>query len=412
MQTLYTFGIRVYGLIIRLASLFNSKAKSWIKGRQNWTGKLSEIANQRGDKNHTFWFHCASLGEYEQALPVIGELKSDYPNCFILVSFFSPSGYQNYKGNAQVDAICYLPLDTIGNAKRFIDILKPTAAYFVKYEIWHNFIQVIYRRAIPLYLVAANFRPDQIYFKGYGSWFRKSLHRFNHIFVQQESNIELLKSIDITKVSVSGDTRIDRVLENLAEQKTVPQALAFLADEKAIILGSAWEPEVTILGSWLKSSAYSGKIIVAPHDVSEANILKISEALTGFATQRFSNFDAAVPAQILIIDTIGQLRHLYAYSKLAFIGGGFGTGLHNILEAVTFGIPVLFGPNIQNFPEAPALVQLKCAYVVSNAEEFGVQVNKLLSNPMLLKLVEEMSRKYVRDHSGAAKRIVDQIPNF
>lgn len=409
MRSLYSFGIRLYRIAISIASLFNKKAALWIDGRRDWRTKLTLVLSTRGERKHTFWFHCASLGEYEQALPLIKDLKSDYPTSFVLVSFFSPSGFQNFKANKLVDGICYLPLDTITNARDFIDQVKPTAAFFVKYEIWHHFITQLYTLKVPTYLISANFRSDQIYFKGYGVWFRETLFKFSHIFVQQQSNIPLLSGIGVSHCSVSGDTRVDRVLENLAEQRTVPQAAAFVKDEKAIILGSAWNEEVELIKAFLTETNYSGKIIIAPHEVHPDNVDRIAKTLESFSTQRFSTYDPDKDAQILIIDSIGQLRHLYAYAKIAVIGGGFGSGLHNVLEAVTFGIPVLFGPNIQNFPEASELVQLRCAYVVNDSRSFNQQMNHLLSNPMLLKVVGEMSRKFIRDNSGATQKIISKV---
>ncbi len=409
MRALYLLGIILYRIAIGLAALFNQKAKNWIAGRTRLKEKLTEISRQRANQKHLFWFHCASLGEYEQALPIIAGLKTNYPESFILVSFFSPSGYLNYKSNPLVDAITYLPLDTPKNAKQFLDIIQPSVAFFVKYEIWHNFLAELKHQNIPVYLLAAHFRPSQIYFKSYGAWFRKSLGHFNHIFVQQASNIDLLKSIAITHCSVSGDTRIDRVLENVAESKTVPQALSFLGGEKAIILGSAWPAEVELIKAFLLATNYTGKIIVAPHEIGAASIQTIENSFADFRVQRFSSNTAVANAQILIVDSIGQLKHLYAYAKVALIGGGFGSGLHNILEAVTYGIPVIFGPKHQNFPEAAELIKLKCAFAVTNEQTFITELNSLLANPMKLKVIEDMAKKYLQQHSGAAKKILHKI---
>lgn len=409
MQFLYSIGIWLYRLAIGLASPFNQKAKKWLDGRKDWPAKLGTALSSRGNRKHTFWFHCASLGEYEQALPLIEGLKHDYPGSFILVTFFSPSGFENFKSTPLVDAVSYLPLDTPSNARRFILLTQPTAVFFVKYEIWHHFIAALSSQKIPVYLISANFRSDQIYFKGYGAWFRKSLFKFNHIFVQQKSNIELLKTIGLLTCSVSGDTRIDRVLDNLAEQKMLPEAVSFLRGDKAIIVGSAWWEEADIVKKFLAETGYQGKVIIAPHEVGPENINKIIKHFEGFSFQCFSKFNPEIDSQILIIDTIGQLKHLYAHANLAFIGGGFGSGLHNILEAVTYGIPVLFGPNYQGFPEAAELIQLRCAYVVKDQKSFTAQVQHLLNNPMLLKVVEEMSRKFIKDNSGATRKIIDKI---
>ncbi len=409
MRALYLLGLLGYKLIILLASPFNAKAAKWIKGRRDWKLRIREIAQKRQDKKHLFWFHCASLGEYEQALPIIKGTKDNYPGAMVVVSFFSPSGYENFKPNELVNEICYLPLDTPGNAKTFIETLKPSVAFFVKYEIWHNLIDELKNQNIPTYLVAAHFRTDQIYFRSYGTWFRKTLQYFNHIFVQQSDNIELLKSIGVSHCSVSGDTRIDRVLENVAESKTVPQALNFLGEEKAIILGSAWPAEIGLIKAFIEQTNYVGKVIVAPHEIHENSIREIEEQFEKFKVQRFSSSVQVEDAQILIIDSIGQLKHLYAYAKVALVGGAFGNGLHNILEAVTYGIPVLFGPNHHNFPEAAQLIQLKCAYSVGSSDEFIKEMNELLNNPMKLKVVENMAKKYIRDHSGAAVKIINKI---
>jgi len=409
MKVLYLLGLLAYKMAILLLAPFNPKAAKWLSGRKNWKGRLTEITRERGARNHLFWFHCASLGEYEQALPIIKGIRGNYPGSFILVSFFSPSGYENFKANEWVDAHCYLPLDTPNNAEKFIELVRPSVAFFVKYEIWHNFIEALKKKNIPIYLVAAHFRSSQIYFKSYGSWFRKTLGFFNHIFVQQDSNLPLLRGIGINNCSVSGDTRIDRVLENVAESKTVPQAAAFLGNDKAIIVGSAWPAEVELIKDFLKQTGYAGKIIIAPHEIGEPSISAIEEQFDHFKVQRFSSANQVEGAQILIVDSIGQLKHLYAYAKVAVIGGAFGNGLHNILEAVTFGIPVLFGPNHHNFPEANQLIQLKCAYTVSNSAEFITEINGLLNNPMRLKVVENMALKYIRDHSGATAKIINKI---
>lgn len=407
MVFLYNVGIRVYQLLVTLASNFNSKAKLWRDGRKGWESRLKEAI---GNDKRIVWFHCASLGEFEQGRPVIEAFRDKYPDIKILLTFFSPSGYEIRKNYSKADYIFYLPLDTRKNAIRFVEIVNPIATIFVKYEFWYHYLAQLKKRNIPTYIISAIFRDDQVFFKSYGGWYRKFLSNFQHLFVQNEKSKELLASIGITNVTVAGDTRFDRVVANAQAAKTIPLLEKFAANSKVLVAGSTWPKDEDLIIEYFKDNIYNLKLIIAPHEIHPQNIEKF-RAKIGVKTVLYTNADESdlKDAQILIIDTIGILSSVYRYGTIAYIGGGFGVGIHNTLEAAVFGIPVIFGPNYQRFQEAIELIEIGASYSADNQDRFTyVLKHYLYSEDEILK-VKLTLKDYFTNKAGATKTIVEKI---
>jgi 3-deoxy-D-manno-octulosonic-acid transferase len=407
MNILYQLSIQIYTLIIRIASVFNPKAKLWIDGRKDIFEKLEQ--KLAGNTHPLIWLHCASLGEFEQGRPIIESLKEQLPDTRILLTFFSPSGYEVRKNYTEADYIFYLPADTIGNARRFIKIVKPKAVIFVKYEFWFNYIQQLNKKNIPIIIVSAIFRPTQHFFKSYGGWFRKGLAMISHFYVQTQESAALLQSIGITQVTISGDTRFDRVATIAAHCKSFPLIEQFKGDHKIFLAGSSWPVDESLINT-LYHEKLDLKYIIAPHEVHEEHIKAIEKLFSG-ATLRYSQANATniLRAEVLIIDSIGILSHLYQYAYMAYIGGAFGKGLHNILEAATFGKPVIFGPNYEKFKEAKDLISNGGAFCIHNAEELTDQTSLLLSNDQAYTKASQQCLTYVNSMKGATQLIVAAI---
>ena len=374
MSLIYTFFIRCYGVLLHVASWFHPKAKAWVLGRQQWETKLrAQIPVDR----KVLWFHCASLGEFDQGLPLMKSMKEEDPSLFLLVSFFSPSGMEHYqKREPMVDAACYLPLDTLHNARTFVQLVQPVKAVFVKYEFWPNFLRALSEQDIETIAVSAIFRPKQIYFRWYGGFFRSALKHVHHFHVQNDSSKNLLESIGMHNCTVSGDLRYTRVFQakELAMQTSNELLATFTSASTTLILGSSWPKEEGIVKDALTNLG-TIKLIIAPHDVSESHIAAIQADFPNALryTQLDASRDAAqlVHAQILIIDSIGQLSAAYRYGTIAFIGGGFTGNLHNVLEPAVYGLPLLFGPKHSKFPEAELFLQKGFALEVTNATDFS-----------------------------------------
>ncbi|HEX4888712.1 MAG TPA: glycosyltransferase N-terminal domain-containing protein [Luteibaculaceae bacterium] len=409
MRLAYQLALAAYEWLIRLAALRSEKARQWIAGRENWEFRLAQAAAQRAERQPLAWFHCASLGEYEQALPVIEQLRTKHPNYQVWVTFFSPSGMLNFKPTPLVDYADYLPLDLPQRAKRFLDITQPSVCYFVKYEIWHHYIALISQRQIPLYLISAVFKPSHIYFKPWGAWFKKSLQRFTHIFVQDQGSLNVLHANGIEHASISGDTRIDRVLQNFTENKLLPLVEQFLGPKKALVFGSAWEPEIEWAAKWIASHPEI-PVILAPHEVRPDFIRKVVERLGENHCTLLSTGNPDPHKPVLIIDSVGQLKHIYRYAKYAVVGGGFGSGLHNILEPAVFGIPIFFGPQYAGFHEAVELVDKKAAFSIDRYESLEEAIDRFERNPMLLKIVSDVQKWYVNANTGASAKILAAQP--
>jgi len=406
MVILYNIGIRIYHLGILISSPFNRKAKLWISGRKNIFGRLQSAIDP---SDQIIWFHCSSLGEFEQGRPVIEKMREVSPEKKILLTFYSPSGYEIRKDFPGVDYIFYLPLDTRKNARKFIHIVHPEKVYFIKYEYWFHFLKELEITQTNTFLISAIFRKDQVFFKWYGKWFRRMLKSFNHLFVQDDNSIQILSRIGITNVTVSGDTRFDRVFSIAGKAKQYPGIEAFVSDKRTLVMGSTWPGDEEILIRYINESKLQLKYIIAPHEVHEANIRRI-ETRVEKNTLRYTGLENSEPekADVLIIDTIGILSSVYQYGTVAYIGGGFGKGIHNILEAATFGLPIIFGPQFSRFKEAHDLINSGGAFSVSDYNEFLQILTSLLTGENTLKPASELARNYVISSKGATEKIVSK----
>jgi len=408
MRIVYTGVLRLYLLVIRLVSLINSRARKLMRGRR---GLFRNMQRELVPGKAYLWFHCASLGEFEQGRPLMELMKREDPDCKILLTFYSPSGYEIRKKYEGADYVYYLPSDTPENVRRFLDLVQPAAVFFVKYEFWFNFLDEIGKRKIPAYLVSGIFREEQLFFKWFGGWFRKKLRTFNRFYVQEEASIQLLARHGFTNALLSGDTRFDRVLEIAAEARELPLAAAFKGDRQLVIVGSSWEADEELLLSLeLDTSRY--KLLIAPHEIGEEQIAATVarfEAKYRVMTWSGANRSNVAGAEILIIDNIGMLSSLYRYGTLAYIGGGFGEGIHNILEAAVCGLPVIFGPNYKKFSEATELLSAGGAFCVHDAKELRNVFGLLTGDPIVQQIASEVSRNYVNKKSGATRRIYDDF---
>lgn len=414
MKIIYTSLIYLYLLAIRVASLFIPKAKIWIDGRKNIFEKLQAQLSTLNSQHQTsdfklIWFHCASLGEFEQGRPLMEKIKREQPSTKILLTFFSPSGYEIRKNYTGADFIFYLPMDTPSSAKKFIETVKPEIAIFVKYEFWFNYLNELKKQHVPTYLICGIFREDHYFFKSYGAWFRKQLNAFTHFYLQDEPSLNSLNSIGYHNATVAGDTRFDRVFEISKNVKQIDIVRQFVADKKVFVAGSTWEEDIKIISNF-NFRIEGFKLIIAPHEIDETSIQTTIQQLNNSTIVRYSqaNEQNIKDAEILIIDNIGMLSSLYQYGTIAFIGGGFGKNIHNILEPATFGLPIIFGPKYQNFNEAKQLIQLGGAFSVSSSEEFKKTVEHL-SKPETLQNEACISKKYVLSHIGATDKILKSI---
>jgi len=406
MKFIYTLLITCYYLAIYIAQFINPKAKLWIRGRKSWKQNLSAKIT---DNQHIAWFHCASLGEFEQGRPVMEAFKTKYPNYKILLTFFSPSGYEVRKHYVSADYICYLPLDTKKNAKEFIEIINPKIAIFVKYEFWYYFINELKQRNIPILSISAIFRENQLFFRNYGNWYRSVLQKFTYIFVQNQKSKDLLDLHTNVTSTVTGDTRFDRVYSIATNAKQLPEIELFKQNKQLIVIGSSWQPDEDLVLQYINQSK-SIKYIIAPHEISETNLQRIEKNCTKKII-RYSKINSANVSEfdVLLIDNVGMLSSLYRYGEIAYIGGGFGVGIHNILEAATFGLPIVFGTNYQKFKEAVELMELKSAFSISNISELENKLNNLLKNNDLLKATGLISSNYVKNNIGATNKIINYI---
>jgi 3-deoxy-D-manno-octulosonic-acid transferase len=413
MYFLYSTGIRLYVLIIRLAALFRPKAGLWVKGRKNIFERIERTLKDAGVNpaiHPVAWFHCASLGEFEQGRPVIEAYRKQFPAHKIFLTFFSPSGYEVRKAYTGADFIFYLPADTNRQARKFLALVKPGVAIFVKYEFWFNYLNQLRKTGVPTFVISANFRPTQHFFKWYGEWPRTALGKLDHIFVQNESSKELLSFIGINNVTVSGDTRFDRVLDIASQSKSFPLVETFAKDGPVIVAGSTWPTDEDLIFRMMERSAIKFKLIIAPHETHPKRIDALMQK-TGSKAVRYSEAteDNVAGANILIIDGIGMLSSLYRYATLAYIGGGFGVGIHNTLEAATFGKPVIFGPNFHKFQEALDLIEIGSAFSIKNAEELDSAIQNLLGDAVVLKNASLRAGEYVKARAGATRLIMRRL---
>ncbi|UZR95583.1 3-deoxy-D-manno-octulosonic acid transferase [Chondrinema litorale] len=403
----YNLGVSLYIQIVRLVSGFNTKAEKFIEGRKELLFNLSE--KFKGNSRPVVWFHCASLGEFEQARPVLERFKTEYPNHFVLLTFFSPSGYEVRKNYAQADYICYLPIDTAENAQKFVSITKPTIAFFVKYEFWHHYINQLTLNQIPVISFSAIFRKSQVFFKPYGNFYRQILHKFMHIFVQDEASEKLLKSIGVNNITIGGDTRFDRVKAIVDARKDIEIAARFKNGLPILVIGSSWPPDIELIANFYNNSTKKLKLIIAPHEIEESKVQRVINAFPNKSIVRFSQAEnkQLEDFDILIIDNIGMLSSLYYYGEYAYIGGAFGTGLHNTLEAATYGVPVFFGPKYAKFREAIELVNLGGAFSVNTNEEFEKVFKHLFNDETQRKEKGTICSEYVMSNTGGTEKVID-----
>jgi len=394
MSILYTISIQIYVIAIRIAALFNVKAKLWIKGRKAIFQKLAEATKEDQD---IVWFHCASLGEFEQGKTVIESYKIKHPSHKILLTFFSPSGYEIRKNYDGVDWVFYLPADTKKNAKQFISIVNPIKVIFIKYEFWFNYMAELNKKNIPFYSVSSIFKKEQSFFKY--DWFAKQLNNVSHFFVQDQNSKELLKNIGFTNCTVAGDTRFDSVITNTKNAISIPLIEDFSKNKTTIICGSTWPKDEALLAKYIKKNPHYNYII-APHELQHISELKNQTNALLFSKANNINIKNS---NVLIIDSIGILSNIYKYGNLAYIGGGFEKGIHNILEATAFGLPVLFGPNYKKFNEATELIKQKGAISISNYKELTSAINFFNT------FDKKIAINYIKEHSGATTKIFNSI---
>ncbi|MHA4893121.1 3-deoxy-D-manno-octulosonic acid transferase [Pedobacter sp. PWIIR3] len=399
MLWLYNIAIQFYGLIAKFYSLFNNKAKLFVNGRINI---FDNISRQIDPSEKHIWFHFASLGEFEQGRSVLERIKAERPNRKIIITFFSPSGYEIRKDYSLAAGVFYLPLDTAANARQLLKLFNPEIAIFTKYEFWYHYFSALNANNTPVILISGIFRPDQIYFKWYGSFNKKILRYVNHFFVQNQESVELLNSIKIANVTLSGDTRFDRVYQNAENPKKINQVEEFVDIAPVMVAGSTW-PADEILISKLVEKHAKWKFIIAPHEIEKERIASIRVLFPNSIS--FSEWEDNSSANVLVIDNIGMLSYLYNYGQIAYIGGGFGVGIHNTLEAAAFGIPVIFGPNYGKFQEAKDLIQLKSAQSISNETELNNAFEALTSSDN----AGTNAKTYVRKNTGATNMIVDYL---
>ena len=406
MFLLYNSGIALYQSGIRLVSNWNDKAGLLAKGQKE---SFSVLQDKIVPGQQYVWFHASSLGEFEQGRPLIEELKRHSSDLKVVLTFFSPSGYEVRKNYAGADVVVYLPMDTPGNARRFLNMVKPVKAVFIKYEFWANYLTELNKRNIPTYLVSAIFRPQQAFFKWYGGWYRKLLSVFTHLYVQDKTSEELLKTIGVTNVTIAGDTRFDRVAEIAAQAKELPLVEAFAKGRMVLVAGSSWPLDEDILFDYFNTHKES-YLIVAPHVTSESHIEDICRKLKRpYVRYTKADEQSAAQADCLIIDCIGLLSSIYRYGQIAYIGGGFGVGIHNVLEAAVYGVPVIFGPNYHKFREACGLIDAGGGFSISETRQYAGLMDKLMQDNAYLTACGKKSADFVDRNLGATTLIMQKL---
>lgn len=408
MSLLYYFGIKLYYFLALMFSLFNDKARLFVRGRK---GLFKKLENDIEPNKRTFWFHCASLGEFEQGRPLIEEIKSRHPGISILLTFFSPSGYEIKKNYQWADCITYLPLDTPRNARKFLELVQPEKVFFIKYEYWYFHLREIKRRNIAVYLVSSIFRENQFFFKSYGAWFRKILFYFDHIFVQNITSRNLLASYHIKNVTVTGDTRFDRVKQIAERARPISLIEQFREERFLIVAGSTWPKDEAILIRYFQNTPFAVKLIIAPHEVHSGRIKSLMEKFPEGQALKFSEARESNIHEfsVLIIDSIGMLSSLYRYGDLSYVGGGFGKGIHNILEPSTFGLPVVFGPNHEKFKEAIDLKNMGGGFAIDSYSSFIELMDAFLNDRETVRQAGRVSKQYVENKAGGTSIILRQI---
>lgn len=403
---MYNIVIYIYLIGVVIASLFSKKVRNMWRGERRAIG----IIKEKMDPNAQYvWFHAASLGEFEQGRPLMEQLKREHPEYKILLTFFSPSGYEVRKNYEGADIITYLPLDTIMNARRFLRTIRPVMAFFIKYEFWYNYLHILKYRKVPVYSVSSIFRPEQVFFKWYGRSYGRVLHCFTHFFVQNEISRQLLAKIGINEVTVVGDTRFDRVLQIKEAAKQLPVVEAFTDGHRTFVAGSSWQPDEDIFIPWFNAHK-DWKLIIAPHVIAEDHLQQILSKIEGKAV-RYTQASAEEvrDAQVLIIDCFGLLSSIYHYGEVAYVGGGFGVGIHNLPEAAVWGVPVIFGPNNQRFQEAQQLKACGGGLEINGAADFQRIMDRFDANPQQVEADGKKAGDYVKGKAGATDKVLHSV---
>ena len=406
---MYNIVIYIYLIGVAIASCFNKKVKKM------WAGERQalKVLREKVDPNARYiWFHAASLGEFEQGCPLMEYLRKTHPEYKILLTFFSPSGYEVRKNYEGADIICYLPLDTIRNARRFLRAIKPVMAFFIKYEFWYNYLHILQHRGVPTYSVSSIFRPDQIFFQWYGKGYGRVLKCFTHFFVQNIESKNLLAKLDIHDVEVVGDTRFDRVLQIKEASKQLPIVEKFTENtSKVFIAGSSWLPDEEVFLKYFNLHK-DWKLIVAPHVIGEDHLAQIFELLKGRRVVRYTEAteENVKDAEVLIIDCFGLLSSIYHYGTISYVGGGFGVGIHNVLEAAVWDIPVIFGPNNKRFQEAQGLIMAGGGFEINDYQSFRDLMLRFETDEMFLQTSKKHAGEFVKGRAGATEKIMGSLP--
>ena len=403
---IYNLAMYILELGVKLAALFSDKPAKMVKGYR----EVFDLLQRKIDRNAQYiWFHAASLGEFEQGRPLIERIRKEYPQYKILQTFFSPSGYEVRKNYDGADIVCYLPIDTPSNVKKFVDLVNPCMVFFVKYEFWQNYLNTLYKKGIPVYSVSSIFRSNQIFFRWYGKGYQQVLKTFAHLFVQNEESKQLLAGIGVNNTTVVGDTRFDRVLDICAAAKQLPLVQKFKGDVLTFVAGSSWGPDEDIFIKYFNAHPEM-KLIIAPHVVNDSHLKEIESKLQRSCVRYTKATEENVQqADCLIIDCYGLLSSIYRYGEISYIGGGFGVGIHNVLEAAVYGIPVIFGPNNKKFREAQHLLANKGGFEINSYEDFEQLMNKFLSDEAYLKQSGKAAGDYVKGNAGAMEKIMKRV---
>ena len=404
---LYNLSVNVYGISVRLVSPFNQKAAAWVAGRKDWKSKLTDAIRTLNPDKPVVWFHASSLGEFEQGRPVMEALKRDNEINLVL-TFFSPSGYEVMKKWMTADLILYLPLDSKKNATDFIDLIKPNMAVFVKYEFWYHYLKQLNNRKITTYVISARFYAKQIFFKTWAKWYRKALFLINKIYVQDKTSLVLLEGIGYKAVELSGDTRYDRVNELSQHSDQFLEVEDFVNNEKLFIAGSSWPSDEEIITRYINKNPDKYKYLIAPHDIGESHLKKI-EKLLNVPFQRYSTYKKEEASRVLILDTIGMLSRVYKYATVAYLGGAFKEGLHNILEPAAYGVPVITGPDHDGFPEGPAMEKAGGLVRVKNDKEFESLMNQWAVDEKIRGQAALAANLFIQEQTGATQKITKDI---
>ena len=403
---LYTLAQYLYGFAIWIAASRSTKARLWIHGRRHVYGHLQNNFHKGDD---VIWIHVSSVGEFEQARPLIHQIKSQFPQFKLLLTFYSPSGYKLRKDYPELDCVSYLPIDTAKNAIRFVELINPKYTFFVKYDFWPNYLNELQKRGHAHFVISAIFRPNQYFFKFYGAWMLDLLSKVDHFFVQNQESKTLLNSRGIYQVSSVGDTRFDQVIHNSKSIKELPLVKAFKGDSLLFLAGSTWSAGEWLLKDFISRSNLNFKYVIAPHEIHQSHILQLQSIISGnVVLYSECNLENVLHADVLIIDNIGLLSSMYAYADIAYVGGGFGKGIHNILEPASFGIPIFIGPNNVKFNEAKELKDLGVAIEIKAAKEMVTRTNQMINHDLLGE-IKSHSRNYIYNNSGATKKLVSKV---